>query len=98
MSALLPVSHSNSDTDIVSALSSVVLLLGRGGPKRAKDFLRGVMPSCSRGSWVGLEVPMVKGWAAGSADTAAYDKQFLLCFIIFLWPVAAAVVKDHSTV
>ena len=61
MSALLLASHSNSDTDLVSAFSSLLLLLGRGGPRRARDFLRGALPSCSRGSWGGLEVPMVKG-------------------------------------
>ncbi len=61
ISALLLASHSNSDTDFVSAFSSLLLLLGRGGPRRARDFLRGVGPSCSRGSWVGLEVPMVNG-------------------------------------
>ena len=61
ISALLLASHSNSDTDLVSALSSLLLLLGRGGPRRARDFLRGALPSCSKGPWGGLEVPMVNG-------------------------------------
>ena len=61
ISALLLASHSNSDTDFVSAFSSLLRLLGRGGPRRARDFLREVVPTCNKGSWVGLEVPMVNG-------------------------------------
>ena len=46
-SARLLVSHPNSDTDRVSASSSMLLFLGRGGPRRAMDLLRGLAPSCS---------------------------------------------------
>ncbi|KAA6429002.1 MAG: hypothetical protein FRX49_01112 [Trebouxia sp. A1-2] len=60
ISALLLASHSNSDTDFVSAFSSLLRLLGRGGPRRARDFLREVVPTCNKGSWVGLEVPMCR--------------------------------------
>lgn len=60
-SAVLPPSHSNSETERASAFSSLVLLRGRGGPSRGTDLLREGAPSCMRGPCRALEVPETNG-------------------------------------
>ena len=68
-----PAPHSNSDTERALPGSSLVRLLGRGGPSLAWETLRRVTLSAeglSRGSLVGL-VPMVKGPMEGRASAVA---------------------------
>lgn len=68
-----PRPHSNSDTERALSGSSLVRLLGKGGPSLAWDTLRRVTLSAegfSRGSLAGL-APMVKGPTEVRANVVA---------------------------
>lgn len=68
--------QSNSDTERAVSGSSLLCLLGRGGPMRACETLRCVrLPpdGPSRGSFVGLE-PMVKGCVTGRTTACTMQK------------------------